>query len=88
MLLVADKIKKNYSRKGHREDELDAVKETTFEVDEGEFIAIVGRSGGGKSTFLSMLSGLLKPTDGKVLFQMINSANFGIKISVLCHRII
>ncbi len=68
MLLVADKIKKNYSRKGHREDELDAVKETTFEVDEGEFVAIVGRSGGGKSTFLSMLSGLLKPTDGKVFY--------------------
>ena len=69
MLLKADKIKKNYTRKGNSGDELDVLKETSFEADEGSFTAIVGRSGGGKSTFMSILSGLLKPDSGKVFFK-------------------
>ncbi len=69
MLLKADKIKKNYTRKGNSGDELDVLKETSFEVDEGSFTAIVGRSGGGKSTFMSILSGLLKPDSGKVFYK-------------------
>lgn len=35
-------------------------------IDEGEFIAIIGPNGGGKSTFLKLLLGLLKPTKGEV----------------------
>ena len=69
MLLKADKIKKNYTRKGNSGDELDVLKETSFEADEGSFTAIVGRSGGGKSTFMSILSGLLKPDSGKVFYK-------------------
>ncbi len=69
MLLKADKIKKNYTRKGNSGDELDVLKETSFEADEGSFIVIVGRSGGGKSTFMSILSGLLKPDSGEVFYK-------------------
>lgn len=39
-----------------------------FKVDEDEFIAIMGRSGSGKSTLLYNISGMDRPTSGKVLF--------------------
>lgn len=39
----------------------------TFEIEEGEFVAIVGPTGGGKSTLLKLLLGLHSPTEGKVL---------------------
>ncbi|RAK32944.1 NitT/TauT family transport system ATP-binding protein [Actinoplanes lutulentus] len=37
-----------------------------LQVDEGEFVAVVGRSGCGKSTLLRLVAGLLEPTGGKV----------------------
>ncbi len=46
-----------------------ALNEVTFKVDEGEFIAIMGPSGAGKSTVLQICAGLLKPTDGAVLYD-------------------
>lgn len=46
--------------------ETEAIKDISFEVDEGEFVSIVGPSGCGKTTILSMISGLLKPTSGKI----------------------
>jgi NitT/TauT family transport system ATP-binding protein len=44
-----------------------AVDRASFEVLEGEFVAIVGPSGCGKSTILNMIGGLLAPTGGAVL---------------------
>ncbi len=46
--------------------ETEAVRDLTFTVDEGEFIALVGPSGCGKTTLLSMIAGLLPPTNGAV----------------------
>ncbi|PWJ51431.1 ABC transporter ATP-binding protein [Faecalicatena contorta] len=40
-----------------------------FEINEGEFCAIVGTSGSGKSTLLNMLAGLEKPTKGEVIIS-------------------
>ena len=37
--------------------------------DEGKIYSVVGRSGTGKTTLLSVLSGLAKPTDGKILYN-------------------
>lgn len=52
-----------------------AVNNLNFSVDKGEFIAIVGPSGCGKSTILSMLSGLLKPSNGDININ--SSSNIG-----------
>ena len=41
----------------------------SFEIQKGEFCAIVGTSGSGKSTLLNMLAGLEKPTKGQVIIN-------------------
>ena len=43
-----------------------AVDNISLEIDRGEIVGIIGRTGSGKSTFIQHLNGLLKPTSGKV----------------------
>lgn len=40
-----------------------------LDIDEGEFVSIVGPSGSGKSTVLTILAGIAQPQSGRVLFQ-------------------
>ena len=44
-----------------------AVRDVNLVIEEGEFVAIVGHTGSGKSTLVQHLNGLLKPTSGQVL---------------------
>ena len=46
-----------------------AVKGVDFEVNEGEFVSIIGPSGSGKSTILRMIAGFEGPTEGKVVLD-------------------
>lgn len=46
-----------------------AVEKIDFSAEKGEFIGIIGHTGSGKSTFIQHLNGLLKPTEGRVLFD-------------------
>lgn len=46
-----------------------AVDNISFEVPEGQFLAIVGPSGCGKTTVLNMMAGLVKPCSGRVLLR-------------------
>ena len=46
-----------------------AVQDVSLEVSKGELLAIVGPNGAGKSVLFGLVSGMLKPTGGKVLFQ-------------------
>ena len=46
-----------------------ALKKINFEAYKGETIAIVGKSGSGKSTFMDMLMGLIVPTQGRIYFN-------------------
>lgn len=46
-----------------------ALSNVSLEIKPGEFIGIVGHTGSGKSTLIQHLNGLLKPDEGKVLFD-------------------
>lgn len=50
-------------------DEKDIIKDVTFTVEKGDFVSIIGPSGGGKSTLLKLASHLLSPSKGKILFE-------------------
>ena len=52
---------------GDGESEVRAIDHTSIEVENGEFVAIVGRAGSGKSTLLHMLGGLDRPDSGEVM---------------------
>ena len=49
-------------------EEVIAANDLTFEIFDGTLIGLLGPSGCGKSTTLNMISGLLKPTEGKIFF--------------------
>lgn len=46
-----------------------ALTEATFDINEGEFVVVLGPSGSGKSTLLNIIGGMDLPTSGKVIFK-------------------
>ncbi len=62
-ILETYNLKKIY---GSGENEVHALDGVSLEVEQGEFVSVVGTSGSGKSTLLHMLGGLDRPDDGDV----------------------
>jgi branched-chain amino acid transport system ATP-binding protein len=46
-----------------------ALDNVSFKVDEGEILALIGGNGAGKTTLLNLISGILKPSLGRIIFQ-------------------
>ena len=63
MILRASHLKKSFPQ---GVESLEILKGVSLEIEKPETVAIMGRSGCGKSTFISILSGLETPTEGKV----------------------
>lgn len=62
-VLEVQELTREFTRRGKP---FAAVDHVDFRLDQGEFVAIVGRSGNGKSTLLNLITGLLKPTSGSI----------------------
>ncbi len=63
VILRTENLTKSYQM---GEIEVKALQETSFEIEEGKFIVILGPSGSGKSTLLNIIGGMDQPTSGKV----------------------
>ena len=60
---------------GTKENKVQALRNITFSVEQGEFTAIVGTSGSGKSTMLNLIGGLDVPTKGENIIRQHNIAS-------------
>ena len=69
MKVVLQNLTKKYpNRNKHIGGDVTAVGDFTFEIPDGQLIGLLGPSGCGKSTTLNLISGLIRPTSGKILF--------------------
>ncbi|MBQ6806187.1 MAG: ABC transporter ATP-binding protein [Lachnospiraceae bacterium] len=67
-VVLQNLTKKFPSRDRKKKEDVIAVNDFTFEIPDGKLIGLLGPSGCGKSTTLNLISGLLKPTSGKIFF--------------------
>lgn len=71
-MIKAEHVSFEYFRRdenGNVSDMVEAVKDLSLEVKQGEFIGILGCNGSGKSTFAKMLNTLLDPTEGEIWIE-------------------
>ena len=61
-LLVAENLNKHF-------DLVVAAKDINVSIDENEVIGVIGANGAGKTTFVNMVTGYLKPTTGRIVYQ-------------------
>jgi len=73
MLISVRKLCKEYDNEGVITKALCGV---SFDIEKGEFVAIMGPSGSGKSTLMQLLGFLDRPTDGKYFFEGNDTAKF------------
>lgn len=66
MLLETKGLSKSFKRES---GSFFAVKNVDFSIEASDFVFIAGRSGSGKTTFLNLISGILEPTEGNILFE-------------------
>ncbi len=77
-IIKASKLIYDYVRRNeddHVEDVKRAIDNLTLDIKQGDFVAILGHNGSGKSTFAKQVNGLLLPTDGTVWISGMNTTD-------------
>ncbi|MEW6228241.1 MAG: energy-coupling factor transporter ATPase [Bacillota bacterium] len=64
-----------------------ALEDVTLEIDDGEFVAIIGETGSGKSTLIQHFNGLLKPTRGRVLVDGVDIWHKDVRLKDIRQRV-
>lgn len=64
-----------------------ALNNINLEIEAGEFIALIGHTGSGKSTLVQHLNGLNEPTSGEILYDGVNYREKGNKIATLRQKV-
>jgi len=85
-IYTAEHITKTF---GHGKHEVQAVKDVSFSLEEGQVTTIVGESGSGKSTIARMVLGLMPITSGKLTFQgkdVTNLKGRALRLQSVLHR--
>ena len=67
-ILTVENVEKVYTTR-FGGNQVQALRNVTFSVEEGEFVAVMGESGSGKTTLLNILAALDTPTKGRVLLD-------------------
>ena len=69
MKIVLEHLTKRFPNRNKKvREDIIAVNDFSFEIPDGRLIGLLGPSGCGKSTALNLISGLLKPSEGKIFF--------------------
>lgn len=68
-MIKFDKVTKIYPARSSDGSPSAVLQEVSFEINEGEFVSIVGKSGAGKTTLTRLILGLEEPTYGDVFFK-------------------
>lgn len=58
-----------------------ALDDVSLEINDGQFVALIGHTGSGKSTLIQHMNGLLKPTSGEIIVDNKNITNKEVKLS-------
>jgi lipopolysaccharide transport system ATP-binding protein len=64
--IIASKIKNTVKRNSSTKRDMWALKDISFDIQQGDVVGIVGRNGAGKSTLLKVLSRITSPTEGEI----------------------
>ncbi|MBQ2956417.1 MAG: ATP-binding cassette domain-containing protein, partial [Clostridia bacterium] len=72
-IIKAENVSFRYQNQEDGPENVPAVKSVSFEVEEGEFVAVLGSNGSGKSTLAKLINALFMPTEGTIYVNGIDT---------------